>query len=68
MKKLLFYVLSILSLLAIILLSIFFSGYIAFALIVWVLCFGYGIHKYDKHRLDKALENNKKIREERNNQ
>ena len=29
---------------------------------------GYGIHKYDKHRLDKALENNKKIREERNNQ
>lgn len=45
MKKL-FYVLSILSLLTIILLSIFFSGYIAFSLIIWVLCFGYGIYKF----------------------
>ena len=45
MKKL-FYVLSILSLLTIILFSIFFSWYIAFALIIWVLCFGYGIYKF----------------------
>ena len=29
---------------------------------------GYGIHKYDEHRLDTVLEKNKKIREERNNQ
>lgn len=45
MKKL-FYALSFLSLLTIILLSIFFSGYIAFSLIIWVLCFGYGIYKF----------------------
>ena len=42
MKKL-FYALS---LLAIILSSIFFSWYIAFALIIQVLCFGYGIYKF----------------------
>ena len=58
MKKLLFYVLSILSLLAIILLSIFFSGYIAFALIVWVLCFGYGIHKLRNSSDDMDLKLN----------
>ena len=29
---------------------------------------GYGLHKYDEHRLDTVLEKNKKIREERNNQ
>ena len=29
---------------------------------------GYGIHKYDEHRLDTVLEKNKKIREETNNQ
>ena len=57
MKKL-FYVLSVLSLLTIILLSIFFLWYIAFALIVWVLCFGYGIHKLRNSSDDMDLKLN----------
>ncbi len=44
MKKI-FYVLSILSFLAIILSSIFFSWYIAFFLIAWILCVGFAQYK-----------------------
>ena len=53
-----FYVVSIFSLLAIILLSIFFSGYIAFSLIIWVLCFGYGIYKFRNSSSDMDLKLN----------